>query len=120
MYCYIFNCKIFKYPAKKIEVKYQKQVKYSITLLIILLLSPSAYFAWSLYEQQKFTQSVNTFIEKEFTDKGETLIYKKTNYQNNPKTIELAFLVKHFDKDEVKKTGFTIEFLWHPKNKTYY
>ena len=109
LFLYSINCvficiatfliiKYLKYPAKKIEVKYQKQVQYSITILIILLLVPSAYFAWSLYKQQKFTQAVNVFIEKEFIDKGETLIYKKTDYNKNPKTIELAFLSIHFSK----------------------
>ncbi|MEP6682879.1 MAG: DUF389 domain-containing protein [Parafilimonas sp.] len=114
LFLYSINCvficiatylivKYLKYPAKKIEIKHEKRVKYSITALIILLLAPSAYFAYSLYQQQKFTEAVNTFIEKEFTNKGEALIYKKTNLKNNPKTIELAFLTKHFNRPEIKQ-----------------
>ena len=114
LFLYSINCvficiatylivKYLKYPAKKIAIKHEKRVKYSITFLIILLLVPSAYFAYSLYQQQKFTESVNAFIVKEFTDNGETLIYKKTNFKKNPKTIELAFLTKHFNRPEIKQ-----------------
>lgn len=128
LFLYSINCvficiatflivKYLKYPAKKIEIKYQKQVKYSISLLIVLLLVPSAYFAYSLYKQQKFTQSVNTFIEKEFTDEGETLIYKKTNYQADPKTIELAFFSKHFSKKEISKLDSQLNTYDIPKTK---
>lgn len=114
LFLYSINCvficiatylivKYLQYPAKNIAVKYEKQVKYSITILIILLLVPSAYFAYILYQQQKFAQSVNTFIEKKFTANGEALIYKKTNYKSNPKTIELAFLTKRFSRNEMKQ-----------------
>ncbi|MEZ4822516.1 MAG: hypothetical protein R2942_08885 [Ignavibacteria bacterium] len=58
------------------------------------MLIPSIFFAYSLYEQQKFTQSVNEFINKEFTLEGNTVIYKRTSYSSTPKTIELAFLSK--------------------------
>jgi len=56
------------------------------------MLIPSAYFAYNLYEQQKFSQSVNDFIKEEFTIKGNTVIFKKTSYNSNPKLIELAFV----------------------------
>ena len=128
LFLYSINCvficiatflivKYLKYPAKKIEVKHQKQVKYSISLLIILLLVPSAYFAYSLYSQQKFTQTINAFIEKQFTDKGETLIYKKTNYSTKPKTIELAFLIKNFTQDEMNKLDSTLNTYGIPETK---
>ena len=65
------------------------------------MLIPSAYFAYSLYNHQKFTQSVNKFIDAEFNEKGNTVIYKKTGYNDNPKTIEVAFLIKRFLPDEI-------------------
>ena len=66
------------------------------------MLVPSAYFAYSLYDQQKYNEFVNTFINKEFNEKGNTLIYKKTDYNSDPKTIELAFLSRHFTEDEIR------------------
>lgn len=114
LFLYTINCvficiatfiivKYLKYPAKKIEEKHQKQVKYGITGIVILMLVPSAYFAYSLFEQQKFSQSVNKYIEQEFTLKGNTIIFKKTEYNNNPKTIEIAFLSKRYSEEEIQK-----------------
>ncbi len=113
LFLYCINCvficiatyiivKFLKYPAKKIEEKHVKRVKYGITTLTVLMLVPSAYFAYSLYYQQKYSESVNTFIAKEFNDKGNTLIYKKTNYNSDPKTIELAFLSRRFTDNEIR------------------
>jgi len=113
LFLYSINCvficiatftivKYLKYPAKQIKVIHQKQVKYGITIIILLMLVPSAYFAYSLYNQQKFTQSVNKFIEQEFNLKGNTLIYKKTNYTSNPKTIEIAFLSRRYKQNEIQ------------------
>ncbi len=111
LFLYSINCvficiatyiivKFLKYPAKKIEIKHKRQVKYGITALTILMLLPSAYFAYSLYNRQKFKESVNTFIDKKF--QGNTLIYKKTNYTTDPKTIELAFLSRRYTPTEIK------------------
>jgi uncharacterized protein YggL (DUF469 family) len=65
------------------------------------MLLPSIYFAYKLFVKQQYQQTVNNFIEQEFTNKGNTIVYKKTNYNSNPKTIELAFLSKRFTKDEI-------------------
>ncbi|HEY5408189.1 MAG TPA: TIGR00341 family protein [Ginsengibacter sp.] len=113
LFLYCINCvficiatyiivKFLKYPAKQIGIKHEKRLKYGITTLTFLMLLPSAYFAYSLYNQQKFKESVNAFIDKEFNAKGNTLIYKRTNYNSDPKTIELAFLSRHFTGNEIK------------------
>lgn len=105
LFLYSINCvficiatfaivKYLKYPFKEIDPGRRKQVKYGITGIVLLMLIPSIYFAYSLYEQQKFTQSVNEFLKNEFTLEGNTMIYKKTSYSSNPKRIELAFLSK--------------------------
>lgn len=115
LYLYAINCvficiatfiivKYLKYPAvKMIDAKHQKQVKYAMTSLILILLIPSIYFAFKLYEEKKYNQKVNTYIESEFIDKGYTILYKKTRYLSNPHKIELAFLTKKFTDDELLK-----------------
>ena len=113
LFLYSINCvfictatyiivKFLKFHPKAIEEKHAKRVKYGITTLTVLMLLPSAYFAYSLYYQQKFTESVQSFINAEFNVKGYTLIYKKTNYDSDPKTIELAFLSRRFSNNEVE------------------
>jgi uncharacterized hydrophobic protein (TIGR00271 family) len=114
LFLYSINCvficistysivKYLKYPAKKeVDTLHQKRVKFGITAIIILMLLPSAYFAFSLYKQQQFKQNVESFIEKEFIEKGNTVVYKKTRYSTLSKNIELAFLNKSYSTTEIK------------------
>ena len=111
LYCIncIFICiatliivKYLQYPAKTaINEKRQRQVKYSISAIVILMLLPASFFAYRLFKKQQFTHAVDVFIEKEFAEKGYTVIYKKTSYASNPKKIELACLSKQFTTIEV-------------------
>lgn len=113
LYLYTINCvficiatfiivKYLKYaPVKFVDQKRKKQVKYAMTSLIIILVLPSIYFAFKLYEEKKYNEKVNNYIENEFTAKGYTIIYKKTRYLTNPHKIELAFLSKKFNDKEV-------------------
>lgn len=102
--------KFLKYPLKEeADKKRQKQVRNGITIVVIMMLLPGIYFAYKLFTEQQYQQSVNNFLEQEFTNKGNTIVYKKTNFTSSPRTIELAFLSKRFTKDEIdslnKKLG---------------
>lgn len=113
LFLYIINCvficiatliivKYLKYPATvQLDAIRQKRVKYIITTIVICMLLPSAYFAFSLYRQQQFKLLANNFIENELLTGGNTLIYKKTSYTPQGNTIELAFLQKTFNKEEM-------------------
>jgi uncharacterized hydrophobic protein (TIGR00271 family) len=91
--------KFLKYPLKQeADKKYQKQVRYGISLVVLLMLLPGIYFGYKLFAAHKYQQQVNNFLEQEFTSKGNTIVYKKTNFNSTPKTIELAFLSKRFTK----------------------
>lgn len=99
-----FIVKFLKYPPKKqINEKSEKHVKYAITGLIIALMLPSIYFAYKLIDQKKYNQNVELFINKEFTNKGYTLLYNKTSLNSSPKKIDLAFLNKKFTPLEIKE-----------------
>jgi uncharacterized hydrophobic protein (TIGR00271 family) len=114
LFLYSINCvficiatfsivKYLKYPpSNQININHQKGVKYGISAIIILMLLPSAYFAFSLYKQQQFKQRADTFIEKEFIDNGNRLVYKKTKYSAASKIIELSFLKKTFTEKETE------------------
>lgn len=114
LFLYSINCvficiatfsivKYLKYPAlKQIDVKHQKQVKYGIVIIILLMLLPSTYFALSLYKQQKFKQLADSFIKKELIANGSIIIFKRINYTATPKTIELAFLKKSYSENEIR------------------
>ncbi|AOW11057.1 DUF389 domain-containing protein [Flavobacterium gilvum] len=114
LYLYIINCvficiatfaivKFLKYPiAKQIDLKHQKQVKQAMTAILLIMIVPSVYFAYRLFDEKKYMQRTKDFIENEFPQKEFTIIYKKTYFNANPKIIELAFLSKRFSKTEIK------------------
>ncbi|TRX36770.1 DUF389 domain-containing protein [Flavobacterium sp. ZT3R18] len=114
LYLYTINCvficiatfiivKYLKYPiAKQIDVKHQKRVKQGITALLLIMIIPSIYFAYRLFDEKKYKQRTEEFIEHEFPQKDFTLIYKRTDYNSNPKILELAFLAKKFNAAEIK------------------
>lgn len=115
MYLYTINCvficiatfiivKFLEYPiVKQIDLKHQKQVKQGITILLFVMIVPSIYFAYRLFEEKKYKQRTENFIEDEFPQDEYTLIFQKTNFNTNPKKIELAFLSKKFSPSEIKK-----------------
>lgn len=114
LYLYTINCvficistfiivKFLKYPiAKQIDLKHQKRVKQGITALLLIMVVPSVYFAYRLFDEKRYKQRTEEYIENEFSQKEYTVIYKKTNFRTNPKTIELAFLSKKFSPLEIK------------------
>lgn len=113
-YLYAINCfficlstfliiKLLKYqPVKWANKIYERRIRYGITFLILIMVVPSFYLAYNLLNQKKFSQNVERFISNSFTDKGYIMIYKKLNYNSNPKTVELAFLSGKFDSLSIK------------------
>ncbi|RZL14677.1 MAG: DUF389 domain-containing protein [Pedobacter sp.] len=101
--------KFLKYPPKKlVNIKQQRQVKYAITILTIVMLVPSTYFAYSLYKEQKYIQAINNFINDELITTGNTIVYKKTDYKS--KVLELAFLDHRFTPAEMKELNQKMKF----------
>jgi len=113
-YLYTINCfficiatflviKYLKYPASAtIEPKNEKRIRYGITILMMIMIIPSFYLAYNLFEEKKFTKTVEEFINSEFNSRGYTVIYKKLNYNSNPKKVDLAFLNKKLSKEEME------------------
>lgn len=114
LYLYAINCvficiatflivKYLKYPVvEQVDPKRAKQVRGAMTFLIVVMLVPSVYFAYQLYGERKFDQKVSAYLQHEFTDKGHTLIYKKTTYNANPRRIDVALLSHRFNDRETK------------------
>ncbi|MCW2121224.1 TIGR00341 family protein [Flavobacterium sp. 7A] len=114
IYLYTINCvficistflivKYLKYPTKKqLKETNQKKVKYIISTIITILILPSIYFAYQLFEQKKYQHAIDVFMENEFTNKGIAILYKKTLFNQSPKKLELGFLTKKFSDKEIK------------------
>ncbi len=65
-----------------------------------MLILPSIYFAFNLFEEKKYYQNAELFIQDEFTNRGYTVIYKKLTYKKERK-IEVAVLTKKFSNTEM-------------------
>ncbi|AIM38333.1 membrane protein [Sphingobacterium sp. ML3W] len=114
LYLYTINCfficlstfiivKYLNYPKVNfVDSNREKKITRVITLIILVLIVPSVYFAYTLLQQKQFAQKVSNFIQNSFTDKGYTVVFERTNYNTNPKKLELAFLIKKFSKEEVE------------------
>jgi uncharacterized hydrophobic protein (TIGR00271 family) len=112
LYLYTINCffigiatfvivKYLNYPlVNHVNKIKQKQIRNTISMLIILLLVPSIYFAYQMIREKKFRARVDNFIKTEFTDKGQMVVHKKVAVFPTSK-IELAFLTKQFSNNEV-------------------
>jgi uncharacterized hydrophobic protein (TIGR00271 family) len=112
LYLYTINCffigiatfvivKYLNYPlVNHVNKSKQKQIRNTISMLIILLLVPSIYFAYQMIREKKFRARVDNFIKTEFTDKGQMVVHKKLAVFPTTK-IELAFLSRQFNNREI-------------------
>ncbi|MDX8568110.1 DUF389 domain-containing protein [Elizabethkingia sp. HX XZB] len=115
LYLYSINCffigistfliiKYMKYGAVSTgNSSFDKKLRISITLVMLLMIIPSSYLAYNLLNERKFSQNVEQFLKDKFYNNGYITIYKKVSYNSNPKSIELAFLSKKFDSTEIKQ-----------------
>jgi uncharacterized hydrophobic protein (TIGR00271 family) len=113
-YLYLINCffigvatfliiKFLKYPpVKTLNPQFDRKIRIIISTLTFVLIVPGLWLAYTLFEEKKFVQKTEYFIEDEFNKKGLTIIYKNLKFKGNPKKIELAFLDKKFTKNEIK------------------
>ena len=67
------------------------------------MIIPSIYFAYRFNAQQRYYEQVSKFITREFADKGNTVVYRKTHYTTSPKRIELAFLTRKFTAEQIRE-----------------
>jgi len=111
-YLYTINCfficiatflviKYLEYPASEpINPHNRKRIRFSITFLIFVMIVPSSYLAYNLFQEKKFNNTVENFINTEFSTRGYTVVYKKLNYSS--KTIDIAFLNKKLTKEDME------------------
>ena len=112
-YLYTINCffictstffivKYLEYqPVKALNIKFEKQIRYSITVLILIMIIPSFYLAYNLLQENKYNQKVEQFLANEFTNKGYNIIYKRTKFNTSPKIVEIGCLMKKFNENEI-------------------
>ncbi|UBB90392.1 DUF389 domain-containing protein [Candidatus Kaistella beijingensis] len=114
MFLYTINCvficiatyaivKFLKYPSVGfVDKKQEVRVRNWITVITILMIAPSIFFAYRFIQQQRFQEKVKSYVNKEFESKGNTIVYQKTTYSTTqPRKIELAFLTRKFTSKQI-------------------
>ncbi|MGO3807866.1 MAG: TIGR00341 family protein [Sphingobacterium sp.] len=113
LYLYIINCvficiatfaivKYLRYPKTHyVDQRREKRITQSITIITLVLVVPSLYFAYNLLQDKKYSNKIKQFVQQELTDKGYTVIYERLLPNRSPKRLELAFLDKKFSDHEI-------------------
>ena len=113
-YLYTINCfficiatflivKYLKYPPHTfINPSYEKKIRTIIYALIFVMIVPSSYLAYNLFNERTYAKAIQSFIDEEFINRDYDVFYKKINYNESPKTIELAFINKKFTEQEIE------------------
>ncbi len=86
-----------------IDSKQALFTKRIIALVVGVIITPAVYFAFLTVKQNNFNYNIEKYVEENFTQKGYTVIFKNTDYKNNPRKLELAFLSKHFSTSEIQE-----------------
>lgn len=94
--------KYLRYPKMHyVDKQKEKRITQSITIITLILVLPSLYFAYKLLQERKYTYKVHDFVQQELTEKGYTVIYERLLQNTSPKRLELAFLAKKFSESEI-------------------
>jgi len=114
LYLYVINCvficlatfvivKYLRYPKMHyVDKQREKRITQTITIITLVLILPSLYFAYTMLEQRKYSNKIEQFIQQELTSKGYTVIYERLVQNRSPKQLELAFLGKKFSTREIE------------------
>lgn len=131
LFLYAINCvficistylivKLLKYPSVGfVDTNKERKVKIWITIITMLMIVPSIFFAYQFIQQQRFQQKTKLYVQKEFESKGNIIVYQKTNFTSptTPRTIELAFLNRKFTAKEIDAENKKLEGLGLPNTR---
>jgi len=80
-----------------------KKVNRIITVIIIIIVTPAIYLAYSFVAQNNFNLNAEKFITATFEDRGFVVIHKTLKYDSVQPTIDLAFLSDRFSDEQIEE-----------------
>lgn len=120
LYLYVINCvficlatfaivKYLRYPKIHfVDPQREKRITQSITIITLVMIIPSLYFAYNLLQERKYSNQVKEFVQSELIDKGYTVVYERLSTNSRPRRLELAFLDKKFSEGEINSLKSTM------------
>ena len=95
--------KYLKLPKREYpDLEHRKRVNRIITFIILVIVTPAIYLAYTFVEQNNFNQNVESFVQEVFEDEGYVVIYENHSYTQSGATIELAFLSERFSEEQIE------------------
>ncbi len=85
------------------DQEHQLKVRRIITAVILVIITPAIYFAYTFVGQNNFNQNAERFINTTFKEQGYIVVYTNLSYKTSPKVIELAFLSDRFNPDQIEE-----------------
>ena len=83
------------------DVEKKKKVNRIISAVIVVIILPALYLAYTFVQQNNFNQNANNYLAQELEAEGYVIIYKNLEYTRSDKTIEIALLSKRFSEQDI-------------------
>lgn len=94
--------KYMKLPKREYpEEARRKRVNRVITAIIIVIVTPAIYTAYTFVGQNNFNLHADDFISEVFEEQGYVVVYKNVDYSRLEPKIELAFLSQQFSDEQI-------------------
>lgn len=92
----------FKLPKHEYpDAEKKHKVKRIITTIIVVIVTPAIYLAFTFVGQNNFNQNIDRYVRETFTNKGYVVIYQNRLYSRAAPTLELAFLNDRFSEEQI-------------------
>ena len=113
-YLFLINCificlsalvvaRYLKLPKREYpDAAHKARVNRFITAIIIVIISPAIYLAYTFVEQNDFYQNAEQYIARVFEDNGYVIIHRDISYSRTDSIIELAFLAQRVSPEQIK------------------
>jgi uncharacterized hydrophobic protein (TIGR00271 family) len=113
-YLFLINCificlsalvvaRYMKLPKREYpDAAHRKRVNRFITAIIVVIISPAIYLAYTFVGQTNFNQSAEQFISRVFEDQGYVVIHQDISYSRTDSRIEVAFLSQRFTNEQIQ------------------
>lgn len=72
-----------------------RRMKYIIALVVLLLLIPSTFFAYQMYQKEKISIQIANFIQGSIVPKGYVVLSQELIDSTNPQQLKLAIFKPH-------------------------
>lgn len=112
-YLFLINCificlsalvvaRYLKLPKREYpDEAHRKRVNRFISFIIVIIVTPAIYLAYTFVDQNNFNQNVDQYIARVFEDRGYVIIHRDIKYSRTDSIVELAFLSDRFSPDQI-------------------